>query len=163
MIELIPILPSHYEDLYRICCDNESFAKFFSPTLMHFSIGIGMAEGFSAVDSETGNVCGMVTFSEHMPLQDALLHVTIDRAYWRKWIQTRAVIRKIAEFAFDGLRLPRLSGMSIKGATLPIVDRVLVGVGFHWEGCREKALLLPDGLHDVTLYGLLRERCHWIA
>ena len=103
MIELAPLAPSQYEDLYRICCDNEPFAKFFSPTLMHFSIGIGMAEGFSAVDSETGSVVGMVTFSDHRPLQDVLMHVTIDRTYWGKWLKTRSMIRKIAEFAYIDL------------------------------------------------------------
>ena len=163
MVQLETLRPDHLDDLYKICRENEPFFDFLSPTIMHFKMAMEMVEGFAAIDSETGTVCGAVTFSEHRPLQDVLLHVTIDRKYWGQWMKTRAIIRKIGEFAYNELNLPRMSGMSIKGVTPPIVDRTLTGIGFRVEGIREKVMLLPDGLHDVVLYGMLRERCKWIV
>ena len=157
-MQVKPLGSDEYPDLYSIILDTEPFATDSMPTFSHFKAAMAKVEGFALYDE--GQMIGAATFNNLMPLVDVFLGFSIARDYWGRWA-SRDVLRTLGQFAFKDLSLPRISSITIKGLA-PQSDAALVKAGFRIEGVKENAACLPDGYHDVVLYGILRERCRWI-
>jgi len=158
MIEAVRLTRKHIPDIYRVVLRNEPFAREVVPTLMHFRAAANQFEGFALYDGN--RAIGWATFSNLTPLVDAIFSATVDREYRGRWVNRRA-FRQIFTFPFVDLGLPRISSYTISGVT-SYLDSGLTKTGFRVEGTRRRAVLLPDGYHDVTLYGMLKEECRWL-
>jgi RimJ/RimL family protein N-acetyltransferase len=80
----------------------------------------------------------------------------IGKPYWGKGYCTEAVAA-VVEFGFTVLGLRRIFAEHF--ADNPASGCVLEKLGFSYEGCQRKHLKRFDRIHDVKLYGLLREEC----
>lgn len=158
MIRTETLNRDHYQELYEVVLRNEPFAPQLLPTIGHFQAIIGSIEGFVLRDGPT--LIGAVTFTGLQPLIDVCLNIVIDEGCRKRWA-TKDVCRRAARFAFVDLALPRMSSYGIKDVT-PSAETCLVDYGFRVEGVKERGAWLPDGFHDLILYGLLKERCRWL-
>ncbi len=158
MIRLEKLRKDHWPALYEIVLGCEPFAKELVPTFSHFKAAIAGQEGFALLDEDT--LAGAATFSNFFPLIDICLNVAIDPQYRSRWA-SRGLLRRLCEYVFMDLDLPRMSSYAVKDVT-PHVARVLFRAGFQIEGVKKNAARFPDGHHDLLLFGMLREDCRWL-
>lgn len=148
----------HFGALYDVVLRNEPFAPQLIQTRLHYDAAMQGVEGFVLLDAD--RLVGAVTFNKLIPLTDICLHAVIEKQYRLRWM-TREIARRIAHYAFEELQLPRMSSYGIRDVT-PQAEQALIKYGFRCEGVRERAILMPDGYHDIVMYGLLKERCRWL-
>lgn len=158
MTELVQINPDHYEDLYRIHLENMPMAKDMENLKVIFQAQMAEADGFAIVND--GNVIGSVMFTNYVPKLDIIIHMVVDRKFKGRWI-SRSILRKLSEYVYIDLGLPRMSGFAISGKTISS-QILLEKTGFKLEGVKRMACLMPDGYHDLYLYGMLRDECRWL-
>lgn len=144
--------------LYEVAKAEEPFAAEMAPTLAHFRAGMGGLEGFALLDGDA--VVGAVTFTAHVPLVDVLIHAVVSRRVKARWL-TREILGVVFRHIFEELELPRVSAYALPGLTAD-AEWLLIRMGFHVEGVKACAALMPDGYHDVVLFGMLRSQCPWI-
>ena len=154
----VPLTDDLVPGFYEVAKAEEPFAAEMAPTLAHFRAGMGGLEGFALLDGET--VVGGITFTAHVPLVDVLIHAVVSRKARGRWL-TREVLGTVFGYCFTDLELPRVSAYALPGLTAE-AEWLLLKMGFRLEGVKEAAALLPDGYHDVILFGMLRSRCPWI-
>lgn len=161
-IRAVPMTEAHLPGFYEVAKAEEPFAEQLAPTLAHFRAtiqGAGGLEGFALLNSED-EVVGGVTFTAHVPLVDVLIHAVVSKRIRGRWL-SRDVLASVFEHVFVTLELPRVSAYSIPGLNHES-EHALIKMGFRLEGVKQCASLLPDGYHDVWLYGMLRASCPWI-
>ena len=161
MLQAIPLTDAHLPGFYEVAKREEPFAAEMAPTLNHFRAtiaGTGGLDGFALVDGE--RVIGGITFTGLVPLVDVLIHAVVDRRVKGRWL-SRGVLETVFRYVFEDLKLPRVSAYALPGLT-PDAEWLLVKMGFHLEGVKACAALLPDGYHDVLLFGMLKDQCPWI-
>ena len=152
---------AHLPAFYEVAKAEEPFAAEMAPTLAHFRASlsqVGGLDGFALLDGEA--LIGGVTFTAHVPLVDVLIHAVVSRKARGRWL-TREVLGAVFGYCFTDLELPRVSAYALPGLTAE-AEWLLLKMGFRLEGVKEAAALLPDGYHDVLLFGMLRSRCPWI-
>lgn len=159
MLNLESLRPEHFEALFAICMDNFPYLKASFPSLWHFQLNAAAYEGFVLVDDKE-IVRGAITFSDLIPLRDCMLNIDVQQEFWYSWA-SRQNFKTICDFAFNKLKLPRMSSRTIKNLTCHS-EPMLIKAGFRTEGVVEDALLLPDGFHDMVLWAMLRRRCKWL-
>jgi RimJ/RimL family protein N-acetyltransferase len=157
MIEMVPLEKQHYAGLYEIALRTEPFAADFMPTVFHFNSLMKEGEGWALKDGE--NLIGAITLSGLIPLLDVFIHVFVEKQYHGKWM-SRKIGKIVGRHVFNNLSLPRMSSFAVKDVT-PEAEIFLVELGFRLEGIKEKAAKMPDGYHDLILYGVLKERWRW--
>ena len=150
MVELIPLERKHYAALAAIQQQAEPYVT-VSPVT--FGSIMSKREGFTLVDQ--GEPVGCVSFSDHEPLSNIIIHAFIRPDYRSRWL-SRTILKQVHDFPFVDLNLPRVTGISIVGLTLHN-DTLLTTCGFLHEGTMRQATRINGTLHDVRLYGLLRE------
>lgn len=150
MVELIPLERHHYPTLITIQQQAEPFAV-ISPVA--FGSLMDQREGFTVRDR--GEILGCVSFSDHIPLLNIVIHAFVRPDRFGTWYN-RTILRQMHAFPFEDLDLPRVTGLSIEGLT-PKNDEVLLKCGFNLEGIMRHAVRIGGLLHNVRMYGLLRE------
>lgn len=156
-MEMKRLTSADFPELYEVVLRNEPFASELTPTMSHFQTIMQDVEGFCLRDR--GKLAGAITFNYLVPLVDVFIHAVIDlpcRKYWAN----RTIGRKIGEYAFGELSLPRISSYGISDVT-PEAMKFLLRLGFKQEGLRRRAARFPDGYHDVILFGVLKEEWRW--
>src|SRR5574343_10914 len=158
----VPLTDALLPAFYEVAKAEEPFAEQLAPTLAHFRAtvaGAGGLEGFALVD-EHERVVGGVTLTAHVPLVDVLIHAVVSKRARGRW-RTREVLGTVFGHLFGALELPRVSAYAIPGLNAES-EWLLLKMGFRLEGVKECAALLPDGYHDVLLFGMLQGRCPWL-
>jgi RimJ/RimL family protein N-acetyltransferase len=161
-IRAVPLTDALLPAFYAVAKAEEPFAAQMAPTLAHFRAtiaGAGGLEGFALLTGDD-EVVGGVTFTAHVPLVDVLIHAAVSKRVRGRWL-TREVLGIVFGYCFTDLELPRVSAYSIPGLHAES-EWVLTKMGFRLEGVKQCASLLPDGYHDVWLFGMLRASCPWI-
>ena len=152
----------HLPAFYAVAKAEEPFAAEMAPTLNHFRAmlaGAGGLEGFVLLAD--GEVVGGVTFTDHVPLVDVMIHAVVSKRIRGRWL-SRKVLGTVFAFCFEELALPRVSAYALPGV-MPEAEWLLLKMGFHVEGVKACATLRPDGYHDVWLFGMLKGRCPWLT
>ena len=147
---------------YEVAKVAEPFAAELAPTLAHFRAtisGVGGVEGF-ALKQEDGRLVGGVTFTHLIPLVDVMIHAVVSKQVRGRWL-TREILGTVFRYAFEELKLARVSAYSIPGFGAES-ELLLTKMGFRLEGVKSAAALFPDGYHDVWLFGMVRGGCPWI-
>ena len=155
----VRLTDEHLPGFYAVAKAEEPFAEDMAPTLAHFRAGMGALEGFALLDGET--VVGGITFTSHVPLVDVLIHAVVSKRLKGRWL-TREILGTVFGYCFTDLELPRVSAYALPGLTAD-AEWLLLKMGFRLEGVKECAALLPDGYHDVLLFGMLKGRCPWLT
>ena len=158
-LSCVRLTDEHVPAFYRLAKDEEPFAEQMAPTLAHFRAGMGGLEGFALMNGER-DLVGAVTFTAHVPLVDVLIHAVVAKSVKARWLN-REILGVVFRHIFEELELPRVSAYALPGLTAD-AEWLLLKMGFRLEGVKEAAALLPDGYHDVMLFGMLRSRCPWI-
>ena len=156
MAKFAPLRPDQFKELYHIAMECEPFQSDMS--LAKFMMVMNSREGWTVVDGT--KIIGAVTYGDFAPLQDATLHVFIDKNYHGRWV-TRGMLSMAFRYPFKTLRLPRISGFCVVGLS-DHVGKNLLDLGFKEEGKRRNAYRLNDRYFDVKLYGMLNEECKWL-
>ncbi|TDK33852.1 GNAT family N-acetyltransferase [Luteimonas terrae] len=78
----------------------------------------------------------------------------LGRAHWNRGVMRRAVALYVP-WVMDALGLSRLQANVLD--INPALARVLLANGFAEEGRLRAAIRKPDGLHDLRVFGLLRD------
>ena len=160
-VTLAPLTDALLPEFYEVAKAEEPFAAEMAPTLAHFRAsiaGAGGLDGFALLDG--GRVVGGVTLTGLVPLVDVLLHAVASKRVKGRWLN-REILGGVFGYLFTDLELPRVSAYALPGLT-PDAEWLLVKLGFHVEGVKACAALLPDGYHDVMLFGMLKSQCPWI-
>jgi RimJ/RimL family protein N-acetyltransferase len=161
--ELRKLHPGCYMMMYSLACETEPFGYIVSPDdyVVHMSRHDGWTV-WDIGDGEHGHqFIGMITLSNHKPLHDAMIHVTIDPKWHGLWL-TRGHLRTVFGYAFKDLELRRVSGYSILYKTYA-AGKLLSGIGFEVEGITRCGVRAPNGeFFDLVHYGMLREDCRWV-
>jgi len=104
-----------------------------------------------------GEACGSIGV-RHGPSGErahaAELGYWLARRHWNRGVMRR-VVATYAPWVMDALSLIRLQANVLD--TNPASARVLQANGFVEEGVLRGAIRKPDGLHDLRVFGLLRE------
>jgi RimJ/RimL family protein N-acetyltransferase len=161
-LRCVPLTDALLPAFYEVAKAEEPFAAEMAPTLFHFRAtvqGAGGLDGFALVDGEE-TVVGGVTLTGLVPLVDVLIHAVVSKRVRARWL-TREVLSVVFGYLFTDLELPRVSAYALPGLT-PDAEWLLLKLGFHVEGVKACAALLPDGYHDVMLFGMLKGQCPWI-
>jgi RimJ/RimL family protein N-acetyltransferase len=162
MITAVPLTDELLPAFYAVAKAEEPFAAEMAPTLAHFRAtmaGAGGLEGFALLDGET--VVGGITFTAHVPLVDVLIHAVVSKRVKARWLN-REILGVVFRHVFEDLELPRVSAYALPGLNAES-EWLLMKMGFRLEGVKECAALLPDGYHDVCLFGMLKGRCPWLT
>lgn len=144
---------AYYKDAYEVYLSSEEHPVSFEG----FGKIMDTRTGF--VLQRNGKTIGTITFSDYVPGCNIVIHFSIDKAYHKRWV-TRTILKEAFGYVFNTLELPRVS-------TYVIIDKskdadtgkLLSKLGFKIEGIMRKSIRLYDGLHDLILYGLLKEEC----
>ena len=147
----------HYRALYEITRRVEPYNA--AMLYEQFSLVMSRREGFVVV-ALSGELAGCISFSDYVPGGNIVIHCTIDEKYQRRWC-TKKILREVYSYIFGILDLPRVSGFCIVGVS-DKAGEFHLALGGKYEGTIRKGALLPDGLYDVNLYGMLKEECRWI-
>lgn len=147
----------HHKALYEIAMTTEPYDS--NMTEVAFCSTMATREGFVVVDGE-GQVVGCISFSDFTPGVDILIHCAVKAEKQGRWL-TKKILNTTFGYAFNILGLPRVSGFCVPGFS-DVAGDFLLRMGFKLEGVRRKTVKLPDGLHDVKLFGMLRDECRWI-
>lgn len=78
----------------------------------------------------------------------------LGRVHWNRGLMRRVVARYVP-WVMDALSLTRLQAQVLD--INPASARVLEASGFMEEGRLREAIRKPDGLHDLRVFGLLRD------
>ena len=157
----VRLTEDHLPALYEVAKAEEPFAEQLAPTLAHFRasmMGLGGVEGFALLDGDT--LVGAVNLTNLIPLVDVMIHWVTLKSVRGRWIN-REVLSKVFGYIYGDLDLPRVSAFTLPGLTSE-TELLLTRIGFRLEGVKECSALLPDGYHDVWLFGMLKSRCPWI-
>jgi RimJ/RimL family protein N-acetyltransferase len=152
----------HLPGFYEVAKAEEPFAAEMAPTLAHFRAtiqGAGGLDGFALMNGD--ELVGGVTFTAHVPLVDVLIHAVVSKRVRGRWL-TREILGTVFGYCFTDLELPRVSAYALPGLNAES-EWLLLKMGFRLEGVKECAALLPDGYHDVCLFGMLKGRCPWLT
>ena len=147
----------HHKVLYEIAMTSEPYDS--NMTEVAFCSTMATREGFVVVDKD-GQIVGCISFSDFTPGIDILVHCTVRAEKQGRWV-TRKMLREVFGYVFYSLDLPRVSGFCVPGKS-DVAGDFLLQLGFKLEGIRRQTVKLPDGLHDVKLFGMLRDECRWI-
>ena len=156
MIRLIELNSGHYDDLHRVVVHSENLDS--SITLEEFRMVTAKREGWAVLSD--GVLIGSVTYIDYVPNLDIILHVTIDRNFYGRWIN-RSRLKEVFSLPLCDLGLERVSGYGIIGKT----DRAIVTLerlGFEHEGTTRKGIIIHGKHFNLERYGLLKENCKWI-
>lgn len=147
----------HYQALYAIHKEAESVT---CASFMEFAEIMRRREGFVVV-ADSGKLAGMISFSDFIPETDIVIYCFIDPKYRKKWA-SRTIYKTIFDFPFETLRLPRVTGWTVKSIN-DDAARFLVALGFRLEGTVRSRIRMPhDGnFYDVDIFGLLKEERRW--
>lgn len=157
-MRLEKLSPEHYTALFWLMRACDPLCVDISPE--QFWANITQSQGFVVMDN-TDNVIGKVTFSDIVPQCNAIIHATVYPQYRKRWL-TKSIIRQVFDFAFNVLRLRRVSGFELAGQT-PEGGQLLRRLGFKKEGNIRCGYRKLDGSYgDIITYGILREECRWI-
>jgi RimJ/RimL family protein N-acetyltransferase len=155
-MRIVPLDKRHYTALHEIVKASEPWP---SVGLEEFRTILDGRLGYTILNGK-GEIIGTVNFSEHVPKCNALIHCYVLPRYQRRWC-TRAILAEIGDYAFNVLKLKRISGISIIGKT-DDAGKFLEALGFKKEGIIRQGFMFPDKCLDVKLYGMLRNECRWI-
>lgn len=147
----------HYKALYDIAMRAEPYSSDID--FEQFAKIMSKRQGFVVV-AASGDLAGCVSFSDYVPEAGILIHCAIDAKYQKRWV-TKKILKTVWGYVFDTLNLPRVSSYCIKGLS-ENAGEFLLRIGFKQEGIIRKGFRHLDGLHDVMLFGMLREECKWV-
>ncbi len=156
MIELKPLGSSNHSALFELAMKAEPYVAGMS--LEAFKVMMTKREGWTVWDGP--KLIGCVSLSDFQPGVAIAMHLFIDPDYHGRWL-TKRVLKEIFSFVFIDLDLPRVSGFLV----VDISDSAggfLLKLGFLKEGEIRKGVQLQGGLHNVVLYGMMREECRWL-
>jgi RimJ/RimL family protein N-acetyltransferase len=103
-----------------------------------------------------GRVIGCISFSDWQYRRDILIHCFIDPDFHGRWT-SRGIYRRVFDYAFNDLDLPRVSGYAIPGHN-DLAAKALRSLGFRKEGTVRKGIRESDDrLYDMDIYGILKE------
>lgn len=156
-MNLYPLEQRHYQAVYEIALRSEPWTT--GMMFEQFRSVMEKREGFVLVNG-SGEIVGCISFSDYAPQTSIIIHCVVDTKYQRRWC-TRSTLKEIARYVFDDLDLHRMSGFCIVGKS-DKAGEFLVKLGFEEEGIIRKGVYLPDGHHDLKLFGLLKEECKWL-
>ena len=149
--------PKHHGALYKIAVEAEPYGS--DITEAQFRAVMGTREGYVVVGRD-GKLVGCISFSDFAPGIDIVLHCMVEDKCRGRWI-TRKMLKTVFGYLFEDLGLPRVSGFCIPGMS-DVAGEALLRLGFKCEGLKRKSARLPDGFHDVKIFGMLKEECRWI-
>src|SRR4030065_471406 len=147
-----------YKALYEVVLRAESWAGDNS-YFYQFQEQMNRRSGFVIVAPD-GRLAGCISFSDYVPMTNIIIHASIDAKYHRRWV-TRRNLAIIANYVYEELGLPRMSGFSVAGKS-DIAGEFLIALGFKHEGTIRKGARIGSELFDLKLYGLLKEECRWL-
>ncbi len=172
---LEPLKAAHVDKLLAYHLRNREHLKPYEPartddsyTLRAVREEIENAEAFAAGDKaftfavfeRDGHEIVALVHVTHIvrgPRQDAILAYSVNAEHQGRGIATEAA-RAVVRFAFEGLRLHRLSTGYFPDNIAS--GRVLRKLGFAFEGYARYYLFIDGGWHDSILVGLINE--DWI-
>lgn len=112
------------------------------------------------VFEEDGKLIGAVTLSDYEEGLNVIIHATINPEYHGRWLK-KDEIYEVFTYCFCELMVERVTGMSVPGVS-DDAGKLLLAFGFQKEGIMRNACRMNGRLHDVVLYGFLRDECRWI-
>lgn len=146
--------PEHHEALYEVSKKSAPARPFQS--FVEFEAWMEGGEGFVVVRND-GILAGCVYFTRYVPMVDILIHAFVDQEFRGRWI-TRGMVKKILDYPFESLFLPRVSAYYIPDAGIFDTRPLLAGLGFKHEGTIRKGMRINGAYYDVMLYGLLKDQ-----
>jgi RimJ/RimL family protein N-acetyltransferase len=156
MRRLIPLNPDHYQELYGIAKEHDP--SFRAESMDHYINIMEHQDGWVVVDGD--QIIGCISFSDYKPNLDVIAHCFIHSGWHGGWC-TKEILREYFGYAFNDLKVKRVSTFSIVGIT----DRAamfIMSLGFKMEGVVRKIALYGGEYRDVAIFGMLREECAWI-
>jgi RimJ/RimL family protein N-acetyltransferase len=154
-VTIAPLAREHYRELLKLIQVAEPF-KGYQP-YDQLCQTMDNRRGFTYWVG--GEMVGCITFSDFFPGSSVMIHAAFHPKH--RDAMNRRVMRHAFGFAFNTLKVRRVTTVCIKGVTEGIV-KFLKGMGFKQEGKLRKAVELQEGIHDLLLFGMLREDCKWL-
>jgi ribosomal-protein-alanine N-acetyltransferase len=116
---------------------------------------MGTAYTFGIVLNDTRLVIGVISLEKiDKRHKNCELGCWLGRKYWNQGIMSEAV-RRILKFAFEKLKMHRVSARVIAGNTGSV--RVLENNNFRLEGVLFEAVYKNRYWHNLVLYGILKD------
>lgn len=155
-MRLYPLSNVYYKELFEIAKCAEPFGDI---NLYQYTANMDKREGYVLITRE-GKIAGCVSFSDFVPGVNIVIHCMVDPEYHKRWV-TREILKTLANYVYEELGLPRMSGFSIKGRT-DEAGEFLLKLGFKREGCIRQGINIKSNYYDLMLFGLLKEDCKWL-
>lgn len=151
----------YFKALHEVALRAESWAQAkHACNFYEFQQQMKQRSGFVIV-SPDGKLAGCISFSDYVAGANIIIHAFVEPKYHRRWV-SRKNLGIIANYVYDELYLPRMTGFSIAEKSDTAGD-FLLALGFKHEGTLRKAAKVGNELHDLKLYGLLKEECKWLV
>ena len=145
----------HYKALYEV----SKVAEPWQPIQYYqFEDILKKREGYVLI-SAIGEVVGVISFSDYAPDLNIIIHCMVHPKYQKRWA-SRELLKKIADYVFGDLGLPKITSYSMIGLT-DEAGGFLDLLGFVREGCIRRGVRVKGEYYDVPLYGMLKEECKW--
>lgn len=113
-----------------------------------------LAQHFGIILAETGELIGVIAmFDLDLRNKRTEIGYWLGKAYWGQGLASEAV-RLIVHYCFDELKLHRVYAHVFTGNAAS--ERLLLRIGFQWEGMERESRLRRGRWMDSILYGLLK-------